>query len=516
VDALRQKSRSASGDDEAPDWLRWRAETSPLSLAVKCGGLEWSYAELDRRAGSLAAALRELRVRRRDRVAVLLPASETYLALIHAAARIGAVVVPLNHRLSAQELLVQVKDADAAAVVFEESLGKRARLDAGGTIRGRWIEVSELSASSGPLEPIAGGRLDLKGPHAIIYTSGSSGSPKGVVLSLSNLMWNSVSLGFSVGASPRDRWLLCLPLFHVGGYAIVFRALLAGSGIVLHPRFEPERVLLSLRDDRVTLASFVPTMLTDVLNLRGAANAPDLRLILVGGGKPTPDLKALVEKHGLPVTLTYGMTETCSFVALSRDWSSAEQEYLPCFPNEVRLVEISGDRLRFAAAPGDAGEIAVRGPATFFGYWRRPALTRSRFVDGWFLTGDLGVLDGSGAIRVIGRKDATIVTGGEKVFPDEVESVLRSHPSIAEAVVVGIEDKRWGQMVVAVVEPKDPGRPPSDAELKSFLSQRLGRYKIPKRYVFEDHIQRTSTGKPRRAEVLEALQKKKEEEDSGD
>lgn len=502
---MRPDGRNSGG--EAPEWLRWRAEASPGSLAVKRGRVTWSYAELDREVGRLAGTLRSRGVSRGDRVAVLIPASETYLALIHAVARLGAVVVPLNHWLSPKELVAQVRDADPKVVVYEQAVGSGVN-GLVGEARGRWTDVSELVTSSSSIEPVPGDALSLDDPHAIIYTSGSSGAPKGVVLTLSNLMWNSISFSLCAGSSPDDRWLLCLPLFHVGGYAIVFRALLAGSGIVLHQRFEPERIASSLRDDGVTLASFVPTMLDDLLKSGSeGVLAPRLRLVLVGGGKPTPQLKSAVERNRLPVRLTYGMTETCSFVALSTSWSSSVQEYAPCLPSEVRVVQAVGRRLRFAPVGGE-GEIAVRGPTLFSAYWRQPALSRSRFLDGWFLTGDLGAIDDSGAIKVIGRKDATIITGGEKVLPDEVESALRSHPSVLDAVVLGMEDKRWGQMVVAVIELRGGAERPSDADLKSFLTEKLGRYKIPKRFVFEARLPRTSTGKPRRAEILASLEKR--------
>ena len=214
-------------------------------------------------------------------------------------------------------------------------------------------------------------------------------------------MWNAISIGFRIGASPEDRWLLCMPLFHVGGYAIIFRSVLHGSGIVLHPRFDPKLVSRSLDDDGITLASFVPTMLTEVLEARGGKPLdPRVRLIFLGGGQPPAPLVAAIRKRRLPVLLTYGMTETCSQVAVSNVWMSAEgPAYQSVFPSEVAVMR-PGTKGRVAfAGPGEVGEVAVRGPTLFRGYWRKPALTRARFKGEWFLTGDLGVLQPSTSLR---------------------------------------------------------------------------------------------------------------------
>ena len=501
---------------EVPDWLRWRAGVSPDSLALKVGALELSYRELQAKASALSAVLLSRGVGRGDRVALLASPSERTVALVHAVARVGAVAVPLNHRQSRPELLSQLDDSRPSLVVHDHALGARVK-----GLEGRWEFVSDSAAESeaGGLEPVLGDRLDLSSPHAIIYTSGSSGAPKGVELTLCNLMWNSISVALRVGASPADRWLLCMPLFHVGGYTIVFRSVLHGSGVVLHPRFDPKRVSLSLDNDGVTLASFVPTMLTAVLEARGGKPLnPNVRLIFLGGGQPPAGLVAAVSERRLPVVLTYGMTETCSQVALSSVWSSsAGPAYRSVFPSEVAVTKPGKKGRVELADPGEAGEVAVRGPTLFRGYWRKPALTRARLRGGWFLTGDVGVLrpgrghrgGETGGIAILGRKEETIVTGGEKVFPAEVEAALREHPAVKDAVVVGIDDARWGQMVVAALEanPEFQDAPPTAAELTAFLRERVGRYKVPKQYRFFAALPRTPTGKARRGEVRALLER---------
>ena len=492
-----------------PDWLRWRSSVSADSLALKAGPVEWSYGKLQENVGRLASGLRSRGVVRGDRAAILMSPSAQQVAVVLALARVSAIAVPLNHRLSPRELRSQLRDSSPSIVIHDEEFGAEAA-EAGGIQARRWVDASDL----GDREPMAGDLLDLSAPQAIVYTSGSSGAPKGVVLTVSNLMWNAVSVGLRVGASPVDRWLLCLPLFHVGGYSIIFRSLLYGSAIVLHPKFDAKRVSLSMDNDAITLASFVPTMLTEFLSARGGKPLnPRVRAIFVGGGPPAPGLVAAARERRLPILMTYGMTETCSQVALSSNWSSSEgPAYLPILPNQIAVTR-RGTHGRLEPAEADeVGEVAVRGPTIFSGYWRKPAASRERFKDGWFLTGDLGLLQaGAGKPRgvvILGRKDETIVSGGEKVYPAEVEAALRSHPSVKEAVVIGIDDPKWGQRVVAVIETRAAAsRPPSAAKLSEFLGERLGRYKIPKQYHFWPSLPRTPTGKPRRAEVRAALER---------
>ncbi len=511
---------------QAPDWLLWRSGVSPEALAVKVGSLEWSYGELQKHVSTLSAALLSKGVERGGRVALLMAPSERYIAIVHAIARVGAVGVPLNHRQSTPELLAQLRDSAPSLVVHDGSLGDRTKeLKAaspsgrgkakGATHRPRWVLAAELAhgAASARAKRIPGDQLDLAAPHAIIYTSGSSGAPKGVELTLSNLMWNAISVGFRTGASPKDRWLLCMPLFHVGGYAIIFRSVLHGSGMVLHPKFDPKLVSRSLDVDGVTMASFVPTMLADLLEARGGKPFdPRVRLIFLGGGRPPAKLVTAIRERRLPVLLTYGMTETCSQVAVSNAWLSSDgPAYKPVFPSEVAVMRPVRNARPSFAEPDEVGEVAVRGPTLFKGYWRKPKLTADRLRGGWFFTGDLGKLQRSaslhgrtaGGIVILGRREETIVSGGEKVFPAEVESALRDHPAVRDAVVFGVDDERWGQRVVAVVEANSelPSGRPTASELSTFLRERVGRYKIPKEYHFLAAFPRTHTGKTRRAAV---------------
>jgi O-succinylbenzoic acid--CoA ligase len=507
-----------------PDLLRWRSNISPDAPALKAGAVEWSYGELQENVSALSAVLISRGIRKGDRVALLMYPSERFVALAHSLARVGAVAVPLNHRQSTPELLSQLRDSDPSLVVHDRALDAKAK-ELGGRDGGRrsasrqWERVSELTAEPALGGHVVGGHVDASSPHAIIYTSGSSGAPKGVELTLSNLLWNAIAVGFRSGASSKDTWLLCMPLFHVGGYTIIFRSVLHGSSMVLHPRFDPRRVSRSLEEDGITLVSFVPKMLSDVLEVRGSKPLnPKVRSIFLGGGQPPAQLLAAISKQRLPVLLTYGMTETCSQVAVSDALtSSREQTYYPLLPSEVAVTRPGTKGPVKFAIPGDVGEIAVRGPAVFKGYWRKPALTRARFRAGWFLTGDLGVQQRSGGHRghategftILGRKEETIISGGEKVLPAEVEAALREHAAVKDAVVIGVEDAKWGKRVVAVLEMRAEfrGGRPSAQELREFLRERVGRFKVPKQYHFWSALPRTPAGKTLRAAVLSAVER---------
>jgi O-succinylbenzoic acid--CoA ligase len=260
-------------------------------------------------------------------------------------------------------------------------------------------------------------------------------------------------------------------------------------------------------------------MLSDVLEVRGSDPLnPKVRFIYLGGGQPPAHLLAAISKRRLPVLLTYGMTETCSQVAVSDVLTSSHgPTYQPLLPSEVAVTRPgTKGRVQFAS-PGDIGEIAVRGPTLFKGYWRKPTLTRARFRAGWFLTGDLGVQqlseghrgNATGGFAILGRKEETIISGGEKVLPAEVEAALREHAAVKDAVVIGVEDAKWGQRVVAVLEMKAAfrGGRPSAKELREFLRERVGRFKVPKQYHFWPALPRTPTGKTQRAAVRSAIER---------
>jgi O-succinylbenzoic acid--CoA ligase len=470
-------------------------------------GSRLTYAELRARADVVARQLAALGVRGGDRVGVLLPNGIPFAEVVHACMRLGAVLLPLNLRLTPGELAWQVRDAGARVVLCDASTNaKTAELCA---IAEELVAARVDDAARSGIEPPANTplreRADPHEPLAIVYTSGTTGAPKGAVLSYSNFWWSAVGSALNLGVNADDRWLAPLPLFHVGGLSVLTRSAIYGTAAVLHDGFDAERVSAAIDDESITLVSLVPTMLHRLLDARGDRPVPSsLRCVLLGGG-PAP--RALLERCarlGIPISQTYGLTECCSQVAtlapsdaLKKLGSAGRALY----PNELRVAANDGTD----PPPGEGGEILVRGPVVTSGYWNRPEATASAFVDGWFRTGDFGMLDDEGYLYVLDRRDDLIVTGGENVYPAEVEGVLLAHPCVAEAAVIGVADAEWGQRVVAVVRLVEGADRAVVEELQSHCRALLAAYKVPREVrISDEQLPRTASGKLRRGALRES------------
>ncbi|HLZ09029.1 MAG TPA: AMP-binding protein, partial [Chloroflexota bacterium] len=296
-----------------------------------------------------------------------------------------------------------------------------------------------------------------------------------------------------------DRWLACLPLFHVGGMSILVRAVVYGIGVVIHESFDPIAVNQAIDEQHVTIVSVVSVMLERMLATRGSRSyPPSLRCVLLGGGPASAQLLFDCAAGNLPVVQTYGLTEAASQVATLapedalRKLGSAGK---PLFPSELRI-----ERDGIAAGSGEVGEIVVAGPTISPGYLNQPDETATAFQDGWLHTGDLGYLDGEGFLYVVDRRDDLVISGGENVYPAEVERVLREHPSVDEAVVVGLPDPRWGQGVAAAIQIKVEASLTA-AEIIDFCRARLAGYKVPTTVRFVDDLPRNAAGKILRREL---------------
>jgi O-succinylbenzoic acid--CoA ligase len=304
-----------------------------------------------------------------------------------------------------------------------------------------------------------GARLARAGdaPGIHLFTSGTTGAPKPVVLTHDNLLWSALGSALALGLDPAERWLCVLPLAHVGGLSILVRSAIYATSAVLHPRFDAAAVARALREDGITLVSLVPTQLARLLDA-GLERPPHLRWALLGGAPAAPALVERARAAGVPVVTTYGLTEACSQVATDG-------------------VPLLGVRVELAAD----GEIVVSGPTVAGG--------------GPLPTGDLGAWGRDGRLEVVGRKADTIVTGGENVAPQEVEGVLLAHPGVEDAAVVGRPDPEWGERVVALVLPRDPAAPPADDELRTLCAGRLAAFKVPKVFETVAVLPRNAAGK---------------------
>ncbi|WP_129671416.1 o-succinylbenzoate--CoA ligase [Candidatus Chloroploca sp. Khr17] len=476
-----------------PDWLARRAALHPERPALICAGQTWSFAALHRDADLVALHLRELGVQPGDRVALLARNSPGYAAILHAAPRCGMVLVPLNTRLREQELAWQLADCQPRLLIADEAYAAQA---ASLPVRSVALENLGLARSPTPVSPASptsssDQQIDLAAPHTLIYTSGTTGQPKGALLTAGNHWWSATASLLNLGLHETDRWLAVLPLFHVGGLAILLRGAIYGMPVVLHERFEPTAVLQALVEERVTLVSLVAVMLQRLLDHDEAGVLPaSVRCVLLGGGPAPRPLLEACGARGLPVAQTYGMTETASQVATLapadalRKLGSAGQPLLPM-------------ELRVEAPTGEVGEICVRGPMVTPGYYNRPDATAEALRDGWLHTGDLGYLDDEGYLYVVDRRSDLIISGGENIYPAEVEAALLAHPAVAEAGVVGLPDATWGEVPVAFVVAREGSAPEVDT-LLAHCRTHLASYKVPRQITIVNELPRTAAGKLRR------------------
>jgi o-succinylbenzoate---CoA ligase len=502
----------STSDILLPDWLTRCAENYPERLAVQCDQVQWSFTELDHQASRIARQLATSGVHEGNRIALLAANGLHYVAFVHALTRLGAILVPLNVRLTLQELCWQLRDVNASLLVCDADYANLAQEIIGvvpelslatlATIydRGETV-INELPEDDLPLRTL----IDLNATHAIIYTSGSTGLPKGAIITYGMQWWNAIGSALNLGHNPDDRWLACLPLFHIGGLSILMRSVIYGISVMVHNKFDPEIINKAIFEDKITIISVVAVMLQRMLDALGnkVTSYPlTLRCVLLGGGPaPYPLLEECMLRNA-PVVQTYGLTEACSqAVTISpadalRKIGSAGR---PLPPVQIRIIH--DDR---PALPGEPGEIFLKGPTITPGYIDRPEATSEAFQSGWFATGDIGYLDNDGYLYVLDRRTDLIISGGENIYPAQIESVLQSHPAVEEAGVCGQADPQWGQVPIAFVVLKC-GSKVSAEELLSYTSQKLARYKQPRAIYVTEQLPHTSSGKLVRRELSELL-----------
>ncbi|HET7091923.1 MAG TPA: o-succinylbenzoate--CoA ligase, partial [Thermomicrobiales bacterium] len=340
--------------------------------------------------------------------------------------------------------------------------------------------------------------VDLDRIQAIVYTSGTSGRPKGAVLPAGAWWQGASASALHLGHADDDRWLAALPLFHVGGLAILFRSAISGVPVVLHDRFDPKRMRAAFADDAITLVSLVPAMLPPLFAAGGPFPA-SLRVALLGGSGAAPALVERALDLGLPVAPTYGLTEAASQVTTLRPADA--RAHLGSSGQPLPATEVRVERNGLPLPPGVVGEIAIRGQTLFRGYLNQ---TTPSLDDGWFHTGDLGRLDEDGHLFVLDRRDDLIVSGGENVYPAEIEAVLLQHPAVAEAAVVAMADGRWGAVAAAFVVLRHGDRGTAD-DLIPFCRARLAAFKCPARWTALDALPRTASGKILRRALRDRL-----------
>lgn len=470
------------------DWVGEAASAAPDAVAIIEGARTFTYREMDREVGRAAAWLASVGVKFGMFVGLYAPSSIETVVTIHALIRVGAVVVPLNRRLSVPELEYQACFVDT--VIADELF----------PIPFQSAHSLFDYANYHNDAPTLPREIDLDAIHALMFTSGTSGKPKPAALTYGNHFYSAVASALRIGTLPDDRWLCCMPLYHMGGLSILLRCALYGTCVVLQDGFDVERVNAAFDHDRVTLVSLVPTMLYRLIDSR-TVPPPHLRMALIGGAAATSDLVQAAQTAGFPVVTTYGLTETASQVATQTP--ERTQVKPGSVGKAIPFTEIKIEDEHGRVLPtGETGEVVVRGPTVMRGYHQHDEATAHTLRGGALHTGDLGYLDADGDLWLVQRRSDLIVTGGENVYPAEVEAALRTHPAVRDACVVGVAHPEWGQQVAAMVVAD--GEVDTE-EITAYLRGRLGRYKIPRMVRIVDALPLTASGKIARKTVAEML-----------
>jgi O-succinylbenzoic acid--CoA ligase len=470
-------------------WLLERASRTPRGAAVVQDGRAVSWEALAQRVVALASGLRARGVVSGDVVA-LDADGLSFVEAFHAIDVCGAVLLPLNARLTPSEAAFPLREAGARLLLHAgpEAAARAARQTQVASVALDAVAARGAGGSAAPA------RAAGDAPLALVYTSGTTGTPRGAVLTRANFTASARASERHLGVTRGDRWLLCLPLFHVGGLSVLVRSALSGFPAVVQARFDADAVSRALEEEAITLVSLVPTMLERVLDVRGRRPAPPaLRCVLLGGAAASDPLLARAAGRGVPVAPTYGLTEAASQVAtcpLDRVRT----------PSGAGLAALDGVELRIADPSRGVGEIRVRGPMVMRGYRSRPAESAAALAGGWLHTGDLGALDSAGRLHVVGRRSDRIVSGGENVDPAEVEAVLSAHPAVREAAVAAVPDAGFGERPAAWLVPCQ-GELPADDELRRFCRERLAGYKVPVAFAVVGALPRNDSGKLLRREL---------------
>jgi len=470
-------------------WLRERAALHPERLAIGLpgGAKALRYGELEALTDRVAHGLREAGIGSGDRLAVALGSEPLYLGLFFAAAGLGAILLPLNTRLAVPELAFQLDDAEPALLIADTGRELPERRGTRSWSREDLLAALPDRAEALPLAP--GGEA----PQVILYTSGTTGRPKGAVLPHRKTVSNTENAERYFGLSESDVVVVPVPLFHSYGLLILsVPALFAGARIVLVPRFDPRELQACVAREHATVLGAVPVMYRRMLDAGLDAGAlGSLRVAWSAGAALDVDTIRAYHRAGVRLRQGYGQTETSILCCLdaAHSLSKAGSVGRPVGHCQLRIADTEGRSL----PRGAEGEVQVRGGVVMLGYWRRPAETESARCDGWHRTGDLGVQDEEGFVTLVGRLGEMYISGGENVYPAEVERVLEQHPEVAEAAVVGVPDPEWGQVGHAWVVPR--GAALDCDALLEWTRDRLAGYKRPRRISLAPALPRTPSGK---------------------
>ncbi|GAC49360.1 acyl-CoA synthetase [Gordonia aichiensis] len=486
-------------------WLRRRAERDPGRPAITFDERTITYAELQDKITRFADFLARCGVRGGDRVAYLGFNHPDFLVSLFATARLGAIFVPLNFRMAGDEVLFQLDDSGATVLISgSEHVGLVDEISARSRVRSRIVfgegrdGWTSFDAGAEVVIETEEVDVDVDAPAAILYTSGTTGRPKGAILTHRNLWTNNVNWMLSVGYHGGHTALTSAPLFHSGGLCVMtLPVMMTGGHIVLHGSFDAGRVLEDVPKYRVTALFLVPTMML-FMTQHPEFGRTDLSSVqtVVAGAAPVPKhLLEIFSSRDIPVNQCWGLTEVATgatFLGTERALDKLGSCGTSGMLNEVKLIDFTGEVI---SEPSIPGELCVRGETVSPGYWNRPEVTaESRLEGGWLRTGDVAFRDVDGFYFICDRLKDMVITGGENVYPAEVESAIFTHEAVSDVAVIGASDDEWGERVVAVVVLKD-GRDLDLESLREHLGGRLARYKLPRELRIVDELPRNTTGK---------------------
>lgn len=478
-----------------PNFLKNRAHLTPDRPAVIFNRQEVTFQDLYKLSAEIAGKLQYLGIKKGDYAGVLLKNHIDTVVILFALQLMGVPAVILNNRLTPKEISWQLEDSKAACLILDQEFPCE---DKKIPLIKKEILMSAIKETPEILEEI-----DLSAVCTVMYTSGTTGNPKGVIQTFGNHWSSAIGSALNLGLSENDRWLCSVPLFHISGFSILMKSVIYGMPVVLHESFNVDKTLEDITDKKVTVMSVVGTMLARITDAIGESKLPKyFRCFLLGGGPaPLPLLEACLAKE-LPVYQTYGMTETSSqIVTLAPEYSISKlgSAGKPLFLAQLKIQLENGQK----AQPKEAGEIVVKGPNVTPGYLYRPDATKDKFQNGWFSTGDIGYIDEDGFLYVLDRRCDLIISGGENIYPAEIEAALLAHPAVFDAGVTGMEDRTWGQVPIAYIVLRE-GAEVSKEALRGFCEERLAKYKIPKTFHFTDSLPRNAAKKLMRRKLRES------------
>lgn len=488
-------------------WLTKRELMTPDKEAVIDGEKRITYKTLNQRVNRLCFELNRLGLKYGDRICVLSQNRLEFIETIMGCAKTGLILVPLNWRLTPDELLFAIKDSGATALFFDPDLKNLAQKISAqfaqcisfGEAKGAY---EDLLRAQDDVEPEFAKQVSLSSPHIIMYTAGTTGKPKGAVLLQASAFFNALNLNIALDFSEKDRNLLTLPMFHIGGIGLFTLPMLyKGGTIVIQKTFDPLVSLNQFQNEKITLFFGVPAMFLAMIQHPefNPEKFKSARVVMCGGAPLPTSLVLQYKSLGITLTQGFGMSEAGPSIATLYNENAIKKAGSvgrPVFHMDARIV----DEVSTPLAPGQVGELVIKGPNLLKEYWNRPDATRESFTGEWFHTGDLAYADPEGDLYIVERKKDMFISGGENVYPAEVENILYEIEEISETAVIGVKDDKWGETGLAIVVLK-PEKQIDPNDIIEHLGQKLAKFKIPKKIIFQDQLPRNAAGKVLKKEL---------------